>query len=130
MKKAIILGIVFISILLAGCNEEPEVIVIDASKYGENAVNKYSDSETEIDLLSELHNEIIVSITEQTEIEEESIAIMLGGQGKEISISVGFPKNVKVENTLIQKIVEDSVKNVAETANVAIGEVTFKIEKY
>ncbi|WP_253278932.1 topoisomerase [Psychrobacillus sp. FJAT-21963] len=82
--------------------------------------------------LSELQNEIIVSITEQTGLDSESIAIMLGGSVKEISVSVSFPKDVKVDDTMIQQIVEDSIKKVSETENVTISEenITIKIEKY
>ncbi len=82
--------------------------------------------------LSELHNDIIVSITEQTELDSESMAISLGGNFKEMSVSVSFPKNVKVDNTMIQQIVEDSIKKVSETENVTISEenITIEIEKY
>ncbi|MER2107165.1 MAG: topoisomerase [Solibacillus sp.] len=108
------------------------MIVIDTSKNGENDVNIFSDSETEIDLLSELQNEIIASITEQTEINKESITIMLDGNATDLSVSVGFLKNVKVDDTLIQQIVEDSIERVSETQNVVISEedITIKIEKY
>ena len=123
MKKAVISGIVFCSILLVGCNttevleSEQEVVVSQRS------------------LFSELQNEIILSITEQTELESDSLAIMLGGgtvEGKELSVSVGFPKDAKIDDTLIQQIVEDSIKNVSETENVTINEedITIKIEKY
>ena len=80
--------------------------------------------------LSELQDEIIVAITEQTAIEVDSI--MLGGNLKELSVSVGFLKDVKVDDTLIQQIVEDSIKKVSETENVTISEenITIKIEKY
>ncbi|MEC1178360.1 topoisomerase [Metasolibacillus meyeri] len=118
LKKAIISGIVFSSILLVGCNENEEQIQVVESKQGK--------------LLSELKNKIIASITEQTELDSESIAIMLGGNVTEISVSVGFPKDVKVDDTLIQQIVRDSIKNVSETENVTISEenITIKIEKY
>ncbi|MGE7689500.1 topoisomerase [Lysinibacillus sp. NPDC097214] len=127
-KKAIISGIVFSSILLVGCNGEPEVKVIDAP----NDANLFPESES--NLLSELHNEIIESITEQTEFDSESIAIMIGGNPVKgiIDVSVGFPKNVKVDDTLIKQIVEDSIKKISETENVTISEenITIKIEKY
>ena len=57
---------------------------------------------------------------------------MLGGHFKEISVSVGFLKDVKVDETLIQQIVEDSIKKVSETENVTISEdnIKIKIEKY
>lgn len=49
-----------------------------------------------------------------------------------MSVSVGFPKNVKVDDTMIQQIVEDSIKKVSEAENVTISEenITIKIEKY
>ena len=132
LKKAIISGIVFISILLVGCYGEPEVVVIDDSKNGENDANLLSKSES--NLLSELKNEIIDSITEQTEIDSESIAIMLGGSPVKgiMDVSVSFPKDVKVDDTMIQQIVDDSIKKVAETENITISEedITIKIEKY
>ena len=57
---------------------------------------------------------------------------MLEGNLKELSVSVGFLKDVKVDDTLIQQIVEDSIKKVSETENVTISEenITIKIEKY
>ncbi|WP_107926188.1 topoisomerase [Lysinibacillus parviboronicapiens] len=127
-KVAIISGIIVSSILLVGCNGEPEVEVIDAPKNGENDANLSPES----NFLSELHNDIIVSITEQTELDSESMAISLGGNFKEMSVSVSFPKNVKVDNTMIQQIVEDSIKKVSETENVTISEenITIEIEKY
>ncbi|ALC85326.1 hypothetical protein AM499_05495 [Bacillus sp. FJAT-22090] len=129
-EKSIISGILFSLILLVGCNGEPEVEVIDAPKNGENDANLLSESES--NFLSELQNEIIVSITELTGFDSESIAIMLGGSVKEISVSVSFPKDVKVDDTMIQQIVEDSIKKVSETENVTISEenITIKIEKY
>ncbi|TQR14755.1 hypothetical protein [Psychrobacillus soli] len=59
---------------------------------------------------------------------------MLGGgtvQGN-IVVSVGFPKGAKVDDTMIQQIVEDAIKKVSETENVTISEEnrTLKIEKY
>ncbi|MFJ8090230.1 topoisomerase [Lysinibacillus sp. NPDC095746] len=130
LKKAIISGIIFSSILLVGCNGGPEVKVIDAPKDGENDANISPKS----NLLSELRDKIIVSITEQTELDSESIAIMLDGSPAKgiIDVSVGFPKDVKVDDTMIQQIVKDSIKNVSETENVAISEenITIKIERY
>ncbi len=130
IKKAIISGVLSSLILLVGCNgekeEAPEIVVTD----GEQEV--VVDDQGEAKLLTELKSEIIVAITEQTEIDSESIAIMLGGNVKEISVSVGFPKDVKVDDTMIQQIVEDSIKKVSDTENVTISEenITIKIEKY
>lgn len=123
IKKAVISGIVFCSILLVGCNGEKE----EASELvlTDNEQEVVVDDQGDAELLTELKNEIIVAITEQTEIDSESIAIMLGGNVKEISVSVGFPKDVKVDETMIQRIVEDSIKKVSEAENV-----TIKIEKY
>jgi hypothetical protein len=128
LKKAIISGIIFSSILLVGCNGEPEVVVLDDSKNSENDANLSPES----NFLSELQDEIIVSITEQTELDSESMAISLGGNFKEMSVSVSFPKDVKVDDTMIQQIVEDSIKKVSETENITIneGDITIKIEKY
>jgi actin-like ATPase involved in cell morphogenesis len=130
MKKAIISGIVFCSILLVGCNtievlESEQEVVVSQRYGGDDGISN---------LISELQNEIIVSITEQTELDSESIAISLGGNFKEMSVSVSFPKDVKVDDTLIQQIVEDSIKKVSETETVSISEekmkIKIKIEKY
>jgi actin-like ATPase involved in cell morphogenesis len=130
MKKAIISGIVLCSILLVGCNttevlESEQEVVVSQRYGGDDGISN---------LISELQNEIIVSITEQTELDSESIAISLGGNFKEMSVSVSFPKDVKVDDTLIQQIVEDSIKKVSETETVSISEekmkIKIKIEKY
>ena len=123
IKKAIISGIVLCSILLVGCNAnevlESEQEIVVSNKNG---------------LLSELENEILVSITEQTELESDSVAIMLDGGTDELTVSVGFPKDAKIDDTLIQRIVEDSIKNVSETDTVTTSEekikIKIKIEKY
>ncbi len=122
MKKAIISGVVFCSILLVGCNatevleSEQEVVVSQEA------------------LFSELQNEIIVSITEQTELESDSLAIMIDGGTDELTVSVGFPKDAKIDDTLIQQIVEDSIKNVSEIETVTTSKekikIKIKIEKY
>ena len=127
MKKAII-GIVFCSILLVGCNtnevlESEQEVVVSQRYGGDDGISN---------LISELQNEIIVSITEQTEL-GESIAIMLDGNTVHgITVSVSFPKAAKVDDAMIQQIIEDSIKNVSETESVAISEedITIKIEKY
>jgi septum formation topological specificity factor MinE len=134
LKKALISGTLFVSILLGGCNEEP--VVLDNSKNEENDTELLSESESESEsnLLSEVHNEIIASIEEQTEIDSESIAIMLGGSPVKgiIDVSLGFPKDVKVDETMIQQIVQDSIKKASETENITISEenITTTIEKY
>ena len=123
IKNAIVSGIVFCSILLVGCNTnevlESEQEIVVSNKNG---------------LLSELENEILVSITEQTELESDSVAIMLDGGTDELTVSVGFPKDAKIDDTLIQRIVEDSIKNVSETDTVTTSEekikIKIKIEKY
>lgn len=132
MKKAIISGIVFCSILLVGCNttevleSEQEVVVSQGNVENDGISN----------LISELKNEIIVSITEKTELESDSLTIMLGGGTDELTVSVGFPKDAKIDDTLIQQIVEDSIKNVSETETVTTSEekikmkIKIKIEKY
>ena len=128
LKKAIISGVVFSSILLVGCNDE-EATDITITENDENDEILSAES----NFLSELNNEIIVSITEQTELDSNSIAIMLDGNpSKEMTISVGFPKDEKVDDTSIQQIVKDSIKKVSETENVTISEdnVTIQIEEY
>jgi len=124
MKKAIISGVVFCSILLVGCN---------ATEVLESEQEVVVSQET---LFSELQNEIIVSITEQTELESDSLAIMIDGGTDELTVSVGFPKDAKIDNTLIQQIVEDSIKNVSEIETVTTSKekikmkIKIKIEKY
>lgn len=136
MKRAIISGVVLSSILLFGCNGEKEegqvqAKTIDVIGSGQKEVVVPKNDES--DFLSELQNEIIVSITEKTELDSESIAISLGGTVKEvISIAVGFPRDVKIDDTMIQQIVEDSIKNFFETEKVAVSKETIliKIERY
>jgi len=126
--KKLIIGIVFSSILLVGCNGETEDVVLDDSK------NSESNDNLALDVISQLKNEIMASIIEQTELDRESIgAVMLDGNPfDEMTISASFPKDVKVDDTMIQQIIEDSIKTVSETENVAISEegITIKIEKY
>lgn len=130
MKQALISGILFCSILLVGCNttevlESEQEVVVSKSNGGNDVIST---------LLSELKNEILVSITEQTELESDSLAIMLGGGTDEITVSVGFPKDEKIDDTLIQQIVEDSIKNVSETETTSEEKIKMKvkiqIEKY
>lgn len=130
MKKAIISGIVFCSILLVGCNttevlESEQEIVVSQGNGGDDGISN---------LISELQNEIIVSITEQTKLESDSLAIMIDGGTDELTVSVGFPKDANIDDTLIQKIVKDSIKNVSETETVTTSEekikIKIKIEKY
>ncbi|WP_231630052.1 topoisomerase [Lysinibacillus sp. ZYM-1] len=132
LKKTIISGIVFTSILLVGCNgEEKGGQLIESEQ--EAVIAPTNEENDELKLLSELKNEIIVSITEQSELDSESIAIMVDGNPfKEMTISVSFPKDVKVDDTMIQQLVEDSIKKVSETENVTFSEenITIKIEKY
>ncbi|PYF06137.1 topoisomerase [Ureibacillus chungkukjangi] len=134
IKKALISGVVFSSMLLVGCNgENEEVTELVVSDSEEEAVDALTNEENdEINLLSELQTEILAAITEETEIDHEAIAIMLGGNLKEMSISVSFPKDLKVDDTEIQQIIEDSIQRASETENVAINEenVTITIEKY
>lgn len=123
LKKAIISGIVFSSILLVGCNEEE---VIDITESGESE----EISSPESIFLSELKNEISLAIKEQTAIEADSM--MIEGNFENLSVFVGFLKDAKVDDTMILQIVEDSIKKVSETENVTISEenITIKIEKY
>lgn len=59
---------------------------------------------------------------------------MIDGGADEFTVSVGFPKDAKIDNTLIQQIVEDSIKNVSEAETVTDSEekinMKIKIEKY
>ncbi|WP_232319137.1 topoisomerase [Sporosarcina ureae] len=104
------------------------MVVLEDSENQENDANLSS----ELKLVSELESEVIESITEQTELDKESIAIMVDGNVKEMTVSVSYPKDVKVDETMIQQVVEDSIKNVSEAENVTISEedITIKIEKY
>ena len=61
LKKAIISGIIFSSILLVGCNRDE---VIDITENGENDAILSPENI----FLSELRDEITVAITEQTAI--------------------------------------------------------------
>lgn len=129
LKKAFISGILFSSIMLVGCNGESEVEVIDVAENKENDANLSQESS----FFSELHNEIMGSITKQANLDSESIgAIMVDGNFKDMTVSLSFPKDVKVADTLIQQIVEDSIKKVSEKENVTMSKenITIKIEKY
>jgi len=132
LKKGIISGMVFMSILLVGCNgEEKEGQGVESEQ--EAVVAPTDEENAELTLLSELKNEILRSITEQTELDSESIAIMLDGNpSKEMTISVSFPKNVKVDDSVIQPLIEDSIKHVTETENVTMNKenITITIETY
>lgn len=129
MQKAIISGILVSLILLVGCNttevlESEQEAVISQGNGGDEGISSF---------LSALQNEITDSITEETELTSDSLAIMLDGSIDELTVSVGFPKDAKTDGTLIQQLVEDSIKNVAQTE--ATGEdvktkIKVKIEKY
>lgn len=130
LKKAILSGIVFSSILLVGCNKEE---IIDITENKENDANVMSESK-ELNLISEFKTEIMASITEQTELDSESIeGIMVSGSPVKgiIDISISFPKNTKVDDKMIKQIIKDSIKKVSETENITISEenITIKIEK-
>lgn len=130
LKKAMLSGIVFSSILLVGCNKEE---IIDITENKENDANGMSESK-ELNLISEFKTEIMASITEQTELDSESIeGIMVSGSPVKgiIDISISFPKNTKVDDKMIKQIIKDSIKKVSETENITISEenITIKIEK-
>lgn len=123
-------GMVFSSILLVGCNKEE---IIDITENKENDANVMSESK-ELNLISEFKTEIMASITEQTELDSESIeGIMVSGSPVKgiIDISISFPKNTKVDDKMIKQIIKDSIKKVSETENITISEenITIKIEK-
>lgn len=128
IKKAIISGVLFSSIFLVGCNGDPEVTVLEDSGKEEND----AELSSELNLVSELESEVIASIAEQTELDRESMAIMVSGNVKEMTVSVSYPKDMKVDETTIQQAVEDSVKKVSEGENITINkeDLTIKIEKY
>ncbi|WP_337982690.1 MULTISPECIES: topoisomerase [Lysinibacillus] len=130
LKKAMLSGIVFSSILLVGCNKEE---IIDITENKKNDANVMSESK-ELNLISEFKTEIMASITEQTELDSESIeGIMVSGSPVKgiIDISISFPKNTKVDDKMIKQIIKDSIKKVSETENITISEenITIKIEK-
>lgn len=120
LKKAIISGVVLCSFLLGGCNN------IEVIESEQEVVVSYNT------LFAELQNEIIKSITEQTELDSDALAIMIDGGGGESTVAVGYPKDSKIEGKLIQQIVEDSIKNISETETNSEERVkiTIKIEKY
>ena len=120
LKKAIISGVVLCSILLGGCHN------IEVIESEQEVVVSYNT------LFAELQNEIIKSITEQTELDSDALAIMIDGGGGESTVAVGYPKDSKIEGKLIQQIVEDSIKNISdtETNSEERVKITIKIEKY
>lgn len=121
-------GILFCSILLVGCNttevlESEQELMVSQRNLEDDGISN---------LISELHNELIKSITEQTELESDSLSLMIDGGTDELTVAVGFPKDAKIDDTLIQQIVEDSIKNVSETETVSEEKIkiNIKIEKY
>lgn len=136
LKKAIIPWTLLISVLLFGCNGESETVVLDDSKSGVNDVSSLVESEaiSKTKFLSELKNEIINSTTKQFEINSDSIAVSLGGNPDKgiIDVSVGFPTDMKIDDTTAQQIVKDSINKVSEKENITIKEenTTIKIEEY
>ncbi|WP_235822842.1 topoisomerase [Cytobacillus massiliigabonensis] len=142
LKNTVFLGIAFCSIILVGCTgeqteEKVQHEVTEASNGDQKVVFASKSRENNVsNLLSELKEEIIVSITEQTAFERDSITMMLDGatgEGNfEISCFVGFPKDAKIDETKIQQIVDDTIMKVSKTENVTISEenITIKIEKY
>lgn len=121
-------------------------VVFIATDIGE-AATEVIDSELEVvvaqrfggndgisNLISELHDDILGSIREQTELDSDSLAMMIDGGTGEVTVSVGFPKDAKIDDKLIHRIVEDSIKNVTETETETISEekmrIRIKIEKY
>jgi len=127
IKKAIFSGIVFCSISLVGCNTTE---VLESEQ--EIVFSQINDDDGVSNLISELHSEIIASITEQTELESDSLATIIDGGTDELAVSVGFPKDAKIDDTLIQQIVEDSIKNFSEKETVSEEKIKIKImiEKY
>jgi len=59
LKRAMLSGIVFSSILLVGCNKEE---ILDITENKENDANVMSESK-ELNLISEFKTEIMASIT-------------------------------------------------------------------
>ncbi|MGE7998029.1 hypothetical protein ACQKOF_05020 [Lysinibacillus sp. NPDC093190] len=55
--------------------------------------------------------------------------MMLDGGTTELACSVGLSKNVKIDDTLIQHIVDDSIRNISETENVTFENTKIIIEK-
>lgn len=59
---------------------------------------------------------------------------MLDGGAGESTVAVSFPNKSNIEATLIQQIVEDSIKNISESETGTTSEeelkITIKIEKY
>lgn len=128
MKKAIITGVLVSLLLLVGCNAEPKEVVLEDS---ENEKNE-TDVSSESNLLTELQDEIIKSIKDQTELDKDSIeTVMVSGNTDDLTVSVSFLKDVKVDDEKIQQIVKESIKKVSETEDVTINEedTTIKIEK-
>ncbi|MGE7915371.1 hypothetical protein [Lysinibacillus xylanilyticus] len=57
-----------------------------------------------------------------------SAVMILDGGTTELTCSVGLPKNAKIDDTFIQHIVDDSIRNVSETENVTIENTKIIIE--
>lgn len=63
------------------------------------------------------------------ELDRDSIKYFIGGNPiQEINVSVSFPKNVEVNETMIEKIIEDSIKNVFEKENISFNQENITVE--
>lgn len=116
MRKVIALGIVICAAFLVGCSSK-EVL--------ESEQEVILSQET---LFSDLRNELIASITEQTELKSESLAIMIDGGVDEYTVSVGFPEAADVDGEMVQQLVEESIQNISDNEAASEEKIKMKIK--
>ncbi|WP_200411308.1 hypothetical protein [Virgibacillus salexigens] len=94
------------------------------------AINE-DDTDEIINLLNEIKKELIVSIAKRTGLKKESIGIIVSTSSVKVDIdiyvSVGLPKDAKIDDTTIQKIVEDIIRIVSKKEDVIISGENIKV---
>lgn len=116
MKKAIFSNAIICSILLVGCSSNDVL---------ESELEAALSQET---ISSELQNELIASIAEETELDSESLAIMIDGGVDEYTVSVGFPNDADSDGEMIQKLVEEVIQDLSETEAATEDKIVMKIK--
>ncbi|GLC90092.1 hypothetical protein [Lysinibacillus piscis] len=132
-KKVVISGVIFSSIILVGCNEEQKEAKVPAevSEGNEKEADLLESNGTEAILNNVVMDELLYRITEKAAVDKESVVIMLGSSNvngnREITCSIAVPKESKIDDVVIEQIVEDIIKTVSKTENAEINEDNIEI---
>lgn len=114
--------------------KENDVLLVD--EYETIYENHKFDYDELQGILSDLKYGITISIAEQTGLDTESVTIMNDAgivDGHMVgSISVALPRNAKIEENTIRKIIEEKIQEVSDSRNVIIikENITIQIESY